>query len=557
MNFRTARILVPVLVLTACTGQITGGLSSGGGAGAGPLTPGSGGANSSPGGGGQGALDCTTAHASAVRARLLSASQYTNTVQDLWKVKTDAAKDFGGAVFAQLTDVDVEHRANAASAIAHDAATNLANWAPCVPPAVPAATCEQQLIDQVGANAYRHPLSIDEKTQLTALFDAGVKEKDFATGVEWMMTGLIQSPDFLYQLAKPSATEHPGQVLPLSPYEYVSRLSFFMWDSTPDAMLYASAAAGDFADPGKLQAQVTRMVQDTRFSRGVEGFFSTWLRLNAFHEVARDAVGANGTPFDDAVVKALAVSLLKSATQVYATGQANISSLFEGSTYYFNDTLRKYYGLPGTGTDYTPMPMTGEDRRGILTHPALLALLARPKESFPIARGLFVRRTLLCQDISLPVGITVPQLPPIADGVSTRDRLEAHVRDPFCKSCHSAIDPPGYALEGFDEVGRFRAMDHGKAVNSSGTMTGAADLDGDFSKGDQLLAKLSNSTAIKTCFAQQYLQYAVARGIESGDTCSVDALGKGFAPSGDLKQLVVAIAGSDTFRLRLSEGVGP
>ena len=526
------------------------------GGGDGQSTPGSDAGAGSPGGAGAAGLDCTSAHASAVRARLLSASQYTHTVQELWKVKTDAAKDFGGAVFAQLTDVDVEHRANAASAIAHEAATNLASWAPCVPPAVPAASCQQQLIEQVGASAYRHPLSMDEKAQLTALFDAGVKEKDFATGVEWMLTGLIQSPDFLYQLAKPSVGERPGEVQPLAPYEYASRLSFFIWDSTPDEKLYAAAAAGELADPGKRQAQVTRMMQDTRFTRGIEGFFSTWLRVNAFHEVARDAVGANGTPFDDAVAQALSASLLMSATQVYASGQPNISRLFEGNTYYFNDTLRKYYGLPGTGTDFTPTAMIGEDRRGILTHPALLALLARPKESFPIGRGLFVRRTLLCQEISLPNGVTVPELPPIAEGVSTRDRFEAHVRDPFCKTCHSAIDPPGFALEIFDEVGRFRTMDHGKAVNSSGTMTGAEDLDGDFSKGDQLLSKMANSTLIKSCFAQQYLQYAIARGVESGDACSVDALSKGFVPSGDLKQLVAAIAGSDTFRLRLAEGVG-
>ena len=90
--------------------------------------------------------------------------------------------------------------------------------------------------------AFRHPLSAVERQQLTALFDAGVKEKDFATGVEWFLTGVLQSPDFLYQFARPAAGEKAGAVRPVAGYEMASRLSYFVWDSMPDDELFAAAA---------------------------------------------------------------------------------------------------------------------------------------------------------------------------------------------------------------------------------------------------------------------------------------------------------------------------
>ena len=389
---------------------------------------------------------------------------------------------------------------------------------------------------------------------MKALFDAGIKEKDFATGVEWFLTGVLQSPDFMYEIVKPSRTEVVGQVVPLAPYEYASRLSYFLWNSLPDDKLLAAAAANELGDATKRQVHLMRMLQDPRFMRGVEGFYSRWLNLAAFHEVARDAAG-----FTEGVVTGLSTSLLMSATQLYAAAVPNFSSLFSGETYYMNDALRTFYGVSGSGTAFTPATMSGQSRRGIVTHPALMAMLARPKESFPIGRGLFVLRTLLCMEVAPPPpGLVIPELPPIQEGLSTRDRLEAHTSNAFCNTCHKLFDPPGFALENFDEVGKYRTVDHGKTVDTSGTIALASDLDGTFAKGDDLLAKMTDSLDVRGCFAEQYLKYSLSReSTDPADACSVDALGKSFAPSGDLKQLVVSIVGSDAFRLRLAEGVAP
>jgi len=463
--------------------------------------------------------------------------------------------EFSGGADAQVDDLEAERRANAAADIAHQAALSLAAWSPCMPPGVAAADCEQQIIDRIGPLAYRHPLSAANRAQLKMLFDAGVNEKDFATGVEWFLTGVLQAPEFLYQLARRVPGEQAGEIHPVSGYEMASRLSYFIWDTMPDDELYAAAGSGELAEHSNLRLHLDRMLQDARFMRGVTAFYSSWLLVDGFRDVARNDPG-----FTTAVIDALRSSLLMSATQLYAAPAPNVASLFMGQSYYLNDTLRTFYGLGGSGSGFVAVDMPGEDRRGILTHPAFMTLLARPGESFPIARGLFVRMALMCQQIpGPPENEPIPPLPPPTQAKTTRDRLEDHVNIPRCASCHSLFDPPGYALENFDQVGRYRTLDGDRPVDTSGTIIDGGDLEGPFAKGDELLQKIAVSADIKRCFAQRYFEHATSRALVSSgeDSCSVHGLRQSFAASGDLKELVVSIATSDSFRYRKSEGETP
>jgi hypothetical protein len=530
---------------TACEAAPPSASNPGGsGAGSGGGSSGAGGAGPTP------PTDCTKPQAAAVRLSVLTESQFTHSVQDILKVSGDAAAGQGQA----FNDVSLEQRANVAATIAAQAATSLAQWAPCTPPSAGSSPeCEQQIIDKIGAKAYRHPLSEAEKAEMKKLFDAGVQEKDFATGVEWFLTGVLQSPDFVYQVVRPDPTEQPGAVRALSAHEYASRLAYFIWDGPPDDALFAAAATNDLSDATKRDAQVTRMLQDPRFSRGVEQFYTHWLKLGAFREAARDVV-----EFDSNVVNALSTSLLMSATELYKSPTPNISSLFSGDTYYLNDALGKFYGVSGTGATFAPAQMAGQSRRGILTHPGLMALLSRHDESFPIGRGLFVLKNIVCSIVpALPENFTPPQQPAFQEGTSTRDRLEMHTAGAFCQACHSKINPAGFVFEAFDHVGRFRTTDHGRPVDTSATLALGLDVDGTYATGDEFLAKLGESQAVRSCFAEKYLDFAVAHPVtDPADTCSIQAVGKTFGASGDLKGLVVAIAGSESFRMRLAEGVG-
>ncbi len=556
MNIRALKLAACALwVLPACSARI--GDPKGYNAGTGP---GSGsGPGSSTGSTGTGTFECTDPgpQAPVLHARLLSASQYNNTVQDLMKVAGSPASAFGGyGPDTSLDDLAAERRATAAAAVARQAAATLATWSPCVPPAVAAATCEQQIIDQIGLRAYRHPLSAAEKGQLKALFDAGMKESGgFTSGVEWFLTGLLQTPDFLYQFSKPSAGEQVGTLQPITAYEMASRLSYFVWDTAPDEVLYDAAAANKLTEVADLQTQLDRMLQDQpRFLRAISSFYNSWLTIDtSVKELARDAI--DKLPNHEDVVRSLGTSLLMSATQLYNSATPNFSDLFSGPKYYFNGALRSFYGLPGTGTDFTPVELQGEDRNGLLTHPALLALFARPLKTHPINRGLFIRGKLLCQEMSPPPGIEFPPLPdtPVV-GQTTREEVDMHVVNPFCASCHDQIDPPGFALENFDEVGRHRTTENGVKVDTSGVMKESGDLDGPFAAGADLLQRVSSSQTVKSCFAQQYFEYALARKMAAEDACSLKGVSGTFATSGDLKGIVVSIVNSDSFRLRASEG---
>jgi hypothetical protein len=500
-----------------------------------------------------GAADCAQPTAPALKARLLTPSQYEHTVEDMVKVADHPAKDFGGGVSAKLDEVAVERRANAAADIASKAVANLGAWAPCVPPAVEPSACAGELVEKLGAAAFRHPLNDTERAQLRQLFDAGLAEKDFATGVEWLLTGLLQAPDFLYQFAKPSLGEVAGQIVPLQAHELASRLALFVWDTGPDEALLAAASEGRLAEEEGLTGELARLFADPRFGRGTASFYANWLGLEGFGEVARDDPGLTTE-----VLGAAESSLLMTATELYNAAAPTLQSLFLGQSYYMNDKLRAFYGLAGGGPAFDLVELPNEGRRGILTHPGLLTLLARPDHGDPIARGLFLQRTVLCRDIPPPPeGIEIPPLPPIAPGLSTRARLVQHTAEPLCASCHTHIDPPGFALEAYDEVGRHRTMDAGVPVDTSGNMASGGDTDGPFANGGEFLDRLAQSSDAKSCFAKKYLTFALAREVSDDDTCSLHRISTDFAQTGDLKQLIVAIAKSDAFRLRKSEGVAP
>ena len=492
--------------------------------------------------------------ASVQRARLLSPRQYDNTIEDLLGIGGNPAREFGGGADTQLDDLGAERRANAAASIARQAAAQLMTWAPC---AATAADCGPRIVDALGRRAFRHPLSDVERQQLTALFEAGVKEKDFTTGVEWFLTGLLQAPDFLYQLARPAGGEQAGALRPITGYEMASRLSYFVWDSMPDDPLFAAAGAGGLGDAASLTGQLERMMQDRpRFLRGIGSFYAHWLAIEGFGELARDDAA-----FTTELVKALGTSLLMSATQLYTGASPTISALFSGDSYFLDGALRAFYGKGKGGPEFVATQLPGENRFGLLTHPALMAQLARPQKTHPINRGLFVRTKLLCQEMHPPAG-DIPQLPeaPVA-GVTTREEVAQHSTNPSCAACHAMLDPPGFALEAFDQLGRRRDSENGKAIDTSGVMTGAGDLDGPFARGEELLSKFADSPTARTCFAQEYFQFAMTgdavRPVADTDRCSLDRLSARFAASGDLEELVALVATSDAFRFRQTEGVAP
>jgi hypothetical protein len=484
--------------------------------------------------------------AAPLPARILSSSQYRNTVADLLGVTPDIVvppEGFAGPVLEEhaVDDLAAERLAIAAEKTAAAAVAagslHLCGWDA-------ASDCtSSELVRSLGERAYRRPLSDAEERALMAVYEAGLGEGSEDVAREWLLGALLQAPDFLYRLAAEAPEEQR-----LSDSELASRLSYFLWDSMPDRRLHEAAAAGRLSDAGERLAEVERMLAHPKATRAVEAFYRAWLDLSRFRELSRD-----DPDFTSEVIASLEKSLLAGLFELYAQPSPDVSDLLSGSTYYLDDVLASFYGQPAVGEGFRPVDLSSEGRHGIVNHPALLSIAARPGESDPIGRGVFMLRNLFCRELTPPETLEIPPLPPVEEGVSVRERLAQHTALEACRSCHALIDPLGLSLESFDEVGRFRSEVDGEPVDSSGEIALGSDLDGTFGVGSQLFARLGESDDVRACFAQKFFVYGVAREATAEDACALEQIQAQFVASGDLRQLIVDIVESDAFLRRGEE----
>jgi hypothetical protein len=485
---------------------------------------------------------------------ILTREQYINTVNDLLGVDVRGMVSFtdaSGRKFSpelKRSALEAEGFISAARTIADQTVTaaTLTKLIPCA--GAGDSKCADQFIERFGARATRRPLSAEMRTDLRALYDAGQADGGFASGIKWVVEGLLQSPEFLYHLVTPS-TAKAGAVVNLDDFDIADRLAYFLWNSGPDDALWSSAESGRLHTQAELTAQVARMRTDPRAARTREDFYGNLLSLELIGSLTRD--DAAYTP---ELAKALEKSMLAGIHSVFQ-GDGKSDDLMGSSTLYVDSLMAKLYGAPAsagaTGSDVKPATFDPKQRRGLLTHPGLMATIAEHDTSDPIHRGTFVYTKVLCQNIPSPPD-AVPALPTLAPNLTTRERLVEHRKAPACTGCHQLFDPIGLAFENFDHLGRFRTDEHGLKVDSSGAITQTdLDVSGTFDDGFVLFDRLSKSKDVRGCMAQQWYEYASRRDIAKADSCGLDTITAKFKASGDLNDLLASIALADTFRNRL------
>ena len=134
------------------------------------------------------------------------------------------------------------------------------------------------------------------------------------------------------------------------------------------------------------------------------------------------------------------------------------------------------------------------NRLGILNQSAFLSVFAHADETAPVLRGVAVMRRVACSDVGDPVDLKTAVVPPAPDPTkTTRERFAVHAT-PVCAACHDRIDSFGFAFEGFDGMGRTRAMDNGKPVDASVVIAGT-DFDGSYVDSNALAKAMSTSSA--------------------------------------------------------------
>jgi hypothetical protein len=410
-----------------------------------------------------------------------------------------------------------------------------------------AATCITPFVERFGRRAYRRPLAPDEVASLVAIFDSTRAASDTETGVRGVVTAILVSPHFLFRPELGGAAATIAGAKQLTPFELASRLAGLLWSSIPDEQLLDAAATGLLATREQVATQATRMLADPRARAATTAFYEQWLGAQLLATSTKDA--SLYPEFDEPLRDAMHQESRRFIEHVLWEGDAKASTLFTASFSFVNARLARYYGVQGPADDATflRVELDPTQRAGFLTQPGFLTALASPKEPSPFKRGAWVRRRLLCQDLPDPPN-DVPELPEPVPGVSLRERAATHSSAPACSGCHQLIDGLGFGLEQYDALGRFRTMDQGKPVDSSGNVSSTEDSDGPFTGGAELAQRLGASQQAQRCVATQWLRYALARRETDDDACALEALQSGFLASGsDLKQLLVQLTQTDAF----------
>jgi hypothetical protein len=561
MSRLVAGLTFVVAGLTACDATISGAGGSGasGSTLPGNITPGVGGGASAAGAPAAGA-GTTVTDPNTVGPRPLSRltrREYNNTVRDLLGDDTHPADAFpddhdrsflfrrAGLVATQ----DADLLRSTAEALATKAVANPSTLLPCDPSADEAG-CAAKFISEVGLRAYRRPLSEPETTRLKGLYDKArsTLQMSFNDAIETVLETMLQSPAFLYHWESPyDMPKLEGAAIRLAAYDVASRLSYFIWGSMPDKALFDAAAAGTLATDADIAAQARRMLQDTKAKGAAVAFFSEWLELDQVAGVAKDLTAY--PEYTDELKSALEDETGAFVQNVLFEGGGKLETLLSADFSFSNQTLAKVYATGATSTDLTKTPLNTAQRLGLLTQPGFLTLTGAADGSHPVKRGKAVYQKLLCGDLPPPPGM-VPPAKPASAGGTTRQRFTEHDQNDCAKGCHSLMDPIGYAFEHYDGIGRYRTLDNGLPVDS----TGEVNLDGSvqkFADAVELSRILSTSATVRSCFAKQWFRFAFGRAETDADAPSLGTIAAAFATNQfDMRDLAPAIAASRSFRYR-------
>ena len=413
--------------------------------------------------------------------------------------------------------------------------------------------CARTIFSAFGKRAWRRPLTEAELTRLGTFLELTRDEGEgFAEGVQLGLRAILLSPHFVYRIELDDGIAN-NEVRSLNGYELATRLSYFLWSSMPDDALFEKAADGRLLDPDQLAQEVGRMLNDPRADAFVENFVGQWLFTRGIYDAFPDIVSF--PMWDDGLRTAMEQETTLVVKELLRE-ERSLLDLLDADFTYLNERLASHYGIDGiVGDDMQRVAMPSQsERRGFLSHGSFLTTTSHPNRTSPVKRGKLILEQLLC--------IAPPPPPPGVEGLpeevdptaSLRERFEQHRQDPNCMSCHELMDPFGFALENFDGVGAWRDTDHGFDIDASGMYMGVTHFDGY----QELAQLMKNDPLVPDCISQKSLTYALGRGLDVEDVCTVGQVHSSFAADGfTLKGLLRAIAESDAFQKRRREVESP
>ena len=416
------------------------------------------------------------------------------------------------------------------------------------------AACARRIVSTLARRAYRGTATDADVAELMNFYKAGRANGTFDQGIEMALRRLLVSPAFLFRVETDPAGAAPGTNYKISDLALASRLSFFLWSSIPDDQLLDVASRGVLRQPAVLEKQVKRMLADPRAEAMATNFLDQWLYVRNVPNVA---------PADDLFPDfdfALKTAFQKETQMFFASvmrEDRNVMDLLTADFTFVNERLARHYGIPNvTGRHFRRVTLADEHRRGLLGQGSILTVSSRPNRTSPVLRGKWILQNLLAAPPPPPPA-NVPPLPEKGEGAAAvpatmRERMAQHRANPVCSSCHSMIDPPGFALENFDAIGRWRDRDDSlKPIDAGGQLPDGTKFEGVNGLRAALVAHPDRFT---TAMTEKLLVYALGRGLEPYDGPTVRAIVRDAAARNyTFSSVILGIVRSAPFQMRRAD----
>lgn len=494
--------------------------------------------------------------------RRLSHNEYHFSILNLVGVDFDAKAKFpadgsGGAGFDNysntlyLTPLRMEQYYNAAEEIIDTAYNNKELWKEIVPhsyvetfwsrllnwfkslfseknysnePVVKAAEEAEKVIVPFASKAFRRFLSPEEKEKFLSLFKMvyeGTEEKNrYDLAIKETLKAVLISPKFLYRYVEEQPIDYP---YPLSNFELASRLSYFLWSSSPDKELFEVAYRGNLHNPAVLKKQVKRMLKDPKTKRFSESFATQWFGISNLREI--NPVDPNRFPEFTPFLRYVLYQETVEYFHYVLTESKNFLDLINSNYTFLNEKLAEHYDIPGVkGDSLRKVVLKDRTRGGVMGMGSILASTSLPLRTSPVKRGQWVLEELLGTPAPPPPPDAgeLPEEEAAAEDASIRELLVLHRSKPACQSCHEKMDPIGFGFENFDPVGRWRDSYGGeKPIIAWDTLGSGEPFNGPVELKKILVSK---NDLFARVIAEKMFAYALGRNVDFTDELFIKSL---------------------------------
>ncbi len=488
--------------------------------------------------------------------RRLTGEQLRNTLRDLLGIApmldleapSDLLDSSGFLTGATMSTLDADHYLQVVEQAGSVIAPNLAALAPCAEPAGNDA-CATSFITSFGRRAFRRAPDATDVQELLSHYRQVRAELayDHVGAVRLVAEAMLMSPRFLYLYEPLAPAAVAGSTAPLSQDSIASRLSYFLWNSMPDEGLFKAADAGSLVAERDLAAQAGRLLMDERGRAAISSFHLQWLELTNLPNATKSA---EAYPFfTSQLLSDMQEETISFANDVIrGGGDGRFATLLTAPYSFLNGSLAAVYGVVGKqGQTFSRTELDSSQRAGILTQPAFLAEFATASGSHPVRRGKVIWGRVLCGEMPPPPDVLpAPDAP--APNLSTRERFAEHSAQACAVGCHRNIDPLGFALEHFDGIGQYRAIDGGKPVDASALLVFPSGAEAQVDGAVELVRAIADSPDAQQCVARQWLRFALGRAEVDGDAASLATISnQAKADDFNLRTLLTSIATSRAF----------